>query len=131
MHKRLTLQEYYITWCIVSLHTLFSDLLFADVLDLYDLMKQNGPQFTDLFIQISLPALFGIVYLNFMPSKKRKFIPYLLFWITFSVLYEQLSRYFNYVEYKGWKVFYSVIFYLYACLFMRWHFYFIRRAIKK
>lgn len=46
-------------------------------MDLYDLMKHDGPQFSDLITQITLPALFGIIYLNFMPNNKGKFgIPF-------------------------------------------------------
>ncbi|CAM3798760.1 hypothetical protein GCM10009865_05890 [Aeromicrobium ponti] len=131
MPKRLSLPEVYITFLVVSFHTLFADLLFADILDLYDLMKQNGPQFSDLAIQITLPVLFGILYLNFMPNEKEKFIPYFIFWVAFSTVYEQISRYFGYVEYKGWKIWFSVLFYIYACAFMRWHYRFIRNGINK
>lgn len=131
MPKRLSLQEGYTVFLAVSFHTLFADLLFADIMDLYDLMNHDGPQFTDLLIQISLPALFGILYINFMPVEKEKFIIYFLFWVTFSTIYEQVSRYFGYVEYKGWKFWYSILFYIYACAYMRWHYRFIRKMINK
>jgi len=127
MPKRLNMQEIYITFLVVSFHTLLADLLFADIMDLYDVMEKNGPQYSDLFVQITLPALFGIIYLNFMPDKKMKFAIYLASWVIFSVFYEQISRHFNYLEYKGWKTWYSVLFYMYACTFMRWHIGFIRK----
>jgi hypothetical protein len=129
MPKRLTLQETYTTWIIVSLTAIISDIIFGVILDLYDLMKKPGPQFSDTFIEITLPACFGILYLNFMPKGTRKFILYCLSWVVFSVLYEQISRYFGYVTYKGWKVWYSVPYYMFACLFMRWHFWFIRKGM--
>jgi hypothetical protein len=131
MPKRLTLQEIYITFLAVSFHTLFADLLFADVIDLYDLMNRDGPQFSDLIVQITLPFLFGVLYLNFMPNENVRFIPYLIFWVIFSTVYEQISRYFGYVEYKGWKIIYSILFYIYACTFMRWHYLFIRKVLLK
>jgi len=129
--KRLTKQEVYITWIIVSLLTLLSDLTFGLFWDKYDLMNSKGPEPLDLIVEITLPALFGIIYVNFIPAGKRKFILYLLFWVAFSVGYEQISRVFGYISYKGWKVWYSIIFYLTVCLFMRWHSRFIRKAIYK
>lgn len=131
MPKRLNRYEFYFAFLAVSFHMIFADLLFADILDLYDLMKQNGPSFSDLMVQITLPFLFGILYLNFMPIEKKKFLLYLTFWVVFSVLYEQLSRYFGYIEYKGWKIVYSILFYIYACIFMRWHYMFIKEALNK
>ena len=129
--KKLILQEIYMTFLAVSFHTLLADLIFADVIDLYDLMKHDGPQFSDLIIQITLPFLFGILYLNFMPNKKGRFILYLICWVIFSTIYEQISRYFGYIEYKGWKIIYSILFYIYACMFMRWHYTFIRKVLIK
>jgi hypothetical protein len=131
MPKRITWQEGYITWGIVSLITIVSDIFLGQLLDKYDLLDKPGPQFIDVLIEISLPAAFGIVYMNFMPKGKGKVTLYLVFWVIFSVGYEHLSRYFGYVHYKGWKIWYSVVFYIFACLFMRWHYVFIRKAITK
>lgn len=128
MPKRLTLQEGYITWITVSFITLLSDLVLGHLLDLYDLLKP-GPELTDLFIEITLPGAFGILYMNFMQTEKRKFIYYLIFWVFISVGYEQLARYFGYVHYKGWKVWHSFIFYFFSCLYMSWHYWFIRKVI--
>lgn len=125
---KLTRQELYTTWLAVTLNVLFADLLLGDVLDLYDLMDP-GPQPFDLFVQTTLPATFGIFYLNFMPKDKKKFLVYLLFWVSFSVFYEVLSSYFGYVVYKGWKIWWSAIYYCGACLFMRWHFFFTKKEI--
>ena len=129
--KRLTKQEIYMAWIIISFITLLSDTIFGLLLDQYDLLDGQGPQPLDLFVELTLPALFGILYMNFMPGETRKFILYMVFWIVFSVLYEQFSRYTGYVNYKGWNGWYSALFYLFACLFMRWHFRFIRKGITK
>lgn len=129
MPKRLTRQEGYITWITVSFITIMSDLTLGHLLDLYDLMKKPGPEWSDVFVEITLPSLFGVLYLNFMPKDNRKFIFYLVFWVFFSVGFEQISRYFSYVHYKGWKVWDSFIFYFFACLFMRWHYWFIKKAV--
>ncbi|GAA2698194.1 hypothetical protein GCM10009865_02770 [Aeromicrobium ponti] len=51
-----------------------------------------------------------------MPEEKGKFFFYFVIWVLSAVAYEQISRYFGYVIYKGWKVWYSVLFYMSACL---------------
>jgi hypothetical protein len=130
MPKKLTRQEVYIIWIVVSFITIVSDLYFGDVLDLYDLLDP-GHQHLDIVIELSLPAAFGLIYMNFMPEKRSHFLWYFLYWVVFSVIYEQISRYFGYVIYKGWKVWYSFLFYIFACLFMLWHYKFIRKAIYK
>lgn len=79
MPKRLNRHEFYFAFLSISFHTILADLLFADILDLYGLMKQNGPSFSDLIVQITLPFLFGILYLNFMPIEKKIFLLYLTF----------------------------------------------------
>ncbi|MDM5227170.1 hypothetical protein QUF73_13235 [Cytobacillus sp. NJ13] len=123
---KLTRQELYTTWLAVTLNVLLADLIFGHVLDLYDLMDP-GPQLFDLLIEITLPATFGILYVNFMPKARKKFLLYLLVWAGFSVCYEVLSSYFGYVVYKGWQVWWSAIYYIGACLYMRWHFRFMRK----
>lgn len=130
MPKRLTKQEIYITWFIVTVQTLIADIFFGEILDLYDLIKEDGDLLIDLIIQISLPAFFGILYMNFMPRERNKFIVYFVFWVAFSVAYETLAVFVGYIHYKGWNFWYTTLFYMYACLFMRWHYWFIRKAIK-
>jgi hypothetical protein len=122
---KLSRREIYLTWIFVALVVLWSDLFLGDILDLYDLMDP-GPQPYDLFIQTTLPATFGILYLNFMPKDKKRYIFYLLFWVIFSVFYELLSSFYGYVVYKGWKPWWSIIYYFFACLVTRWHFYFCK-----
>lgn len=130
MPKRLSQLEVYSIWISVSLVTLLSDVFIADILDMYDLFKP-GSHVSDVIIEVTLPACFGILYVNFMPENKRKMAIYIFCWTIFSVLYEQLSRYFGYVHYKDWKVWYSFFYYLCACLFMWWHVWFVRKGINK
>lgn len=130
MPKRLSWPEIYISWIVISFIVLVSDLILGGILNFYDLLNKPGPQFTDLLIEITLPASFGIVFLNFMPLELKKFIWYSIFIITFSTAYEQLARYFEYVHYNGWKIFYSVVYYFVVSLFMYCHLMFIRKFIK-
>lgn len=127
---KLTKREIYLTWLFVSFNTLFADLLFGDVIDLYDLMDP-GPQMYDLFVQTTLPVTFGILYLNYMPKRIQKFIPYLIFWVILSTFYELLSSYFGYVVYKGWKIWWTPVYFIFACLITRWHYFFTRDKNQK
>lgn len=130
MPKRLSWPQIYITWIVISFIVLVSDLTLGEIFNFYDLLNKPGPQLTDLIIETTLPASFGIIILNFMPLEMKKFIWYCIFIIIFSTLYEQLARYFEYVHYKGWKIAYSVIYYSVVCIFLYWHLGFIRKFIK-
>ncbi|MFS0661256.1 hypothetical protein AB1L07_20770 [Niallia alba] len=101
MPKRLTKQEIYITWFVVTVQALIADIFWGEILDLYDLIKADGDLLIDLIIQISLPAFFGILYMNFMPRERNKFIVYFVFWVAFSVAYETLAAFVGYINYKG------------------------------
>lgn len=129
MPKRLTSQDVYLTWITVSLITLVSDLVFGDLLNMYDLINP-GPEFLDVFVEVTLPACFGVLFMNFLPrgGSVRKFIRYYIFWVLFSLLFERLSVYIGYVHYIDWKVWYSLLFYFGACAFMYWHYWFMRKA---
>ena len=41
MPKRLTKQEIYITWFVVTVQTLIADIFWGEILDLYDLIKAD------------------------------------------------------------------------------------------
>ena len=123
---KLTRQDIYLTWIFVTLNVLFADLLFGDIIDTYDLINP-GPEIYDLFIQLTLPASFGILYLNFMPKCYKRFLLYLLFWVIFSTFFEYLSHICGYVVYKGWKLWWTPIYFLFACLITRWHYNFVKK----
>ncbi|WP_194138504.1 hypothetical protein [Robertmurraya kyonggiensis] len=130
MPKRLSWSEIYISWIVISFIVLVSDLTLGEIFNFYDLLNKPGPQLTDVIIEITLPACFGIIFLNFMPLEWKKSIWYCLFIIIFSTCYEQLARFFEYVHYKGWKISYSVLYYFVVSLFLYWHNWFIRRFMK-
>lgn len=100
MPKRLTKREMYITWFIMSGLTIYINLLFGYIMDLYDFVDKEI-LLHDLFLQWALPSSFAILFLNFMPEKRGPFVWYLIGVTVISVLYELLSLHFAYLVYKG------------------------------
>ncbi|MFS0879548.1 hypothetical protein [Metabacillus niabensis] len=127
MPKRLTKVEAYMTFFVVSFHTLAADLLFASIMGLYNIMGKKGPQISDFITETTLPALFGIIFVNFLPTGKVKLFLYIILWVLLSTIFEGIARYVHYLEFTGWKTSYSILFYIYACLFMIWHVSFTRK----
>jgi len=126
MPKRLTIKEIYITWSVVALINLSTDVLLSLYLRLYEL---NGPgvQLTVHIIEVSLAASFGIIYLNFMPSDLRRFAVYTGLWSVFSIVFEYILVKLQFINYIEWEIWYSLPYYIAAFLFLRWHLKFIRR----
>lgn len=121
MPKHVTRKEIYITWGILSAIAIYTDLIFGHTLsDLFD-FGPPGVQFWDLIFEATLDPSFGIIFINFMPVHRKKFIPYLLFWVAFSLCFEWLSVKVHYLNYKGWSLLYSAPIYLMVFLYLRWH----------
>ncbi|MBP1935073.1 hypothetical protein [Ammoniphilus resinae] len=125
MPKHLTKREIYHTWWVLASITVYTDLLFGDVLDLYDL-GADGLQLLDLPVEALLPPSIGIIYLNFLPKNKRRHVVYIMGWTVFSVVYEWLAILCGFEKLKEWSLWYSALVYLLVFLFLRWHLYFIR-----
>jgi hypothetical protein len=125
MPKRLTRKEIYVTWFIIALLNLSSDFIFNLYFKLYEL---DGPgiQLRVHLLELSLGASYGIIFLNFMPHRISTFIWYLIGWLAYSVLFEAVLVYIHYVNYSGWRLWYSAIFYFFSFLFLRWHIHYIR-----
>ncbi|MBS8263683.1 hypothetical protein DYI25_04405 [Mesobacillus boroniphilus] len=126
MPKRLTNREIYTSWAVIALINLSTDIL----LDLYfNLYELGGPgvQIRVHFIEITLGASFGIIFLNFMPRKISAFVFYMAGWLVISILFELLMVKVGFIHYTGWKIWYSVPYYIAAFSFVRWHLYFIRK----
>lgn len=125
MPKRLTRQEIYITWGIVAAVAIYLDFPLGIIFDFYDLLETRL-ELTTLVIELILPASFGIIFLNFMPENRTKFIVYLIGWVAFSLFFEWLTTYFDFLNYKAWLLWYSTPFYTSGGIFLRWHLRFIR-----
>lgn len=125
MPKRLSKVEIYVTWFVVALINSSVDIVLSFCFHLYSLAGE-GIQFSVHIIEITLGSAHAILYLNFMPVKKRAFLWYLSGWLVYSVALEAIFVHFDFIHYSGWKLWYSAIFYIVALLYTRWHLFFIR-----
>jgi len=107
--------------------TIYTDLFFGLILDLYDFIK---PEITlsDLVLQALLPPSCGVLAMNFMPSGTKRFIVYLVAVCALALLFEWLSVRMGYLIYKGWKLYYSLPIYAIGVLYLRWHLRFLRKG---
>ncbi|RSD28780.1 hypothetical protein [Mesobacillus subterraneus] len=127
MPKRLTKKEIYVTWFVIALVNLSTDVLFDLYLKLYEL-GEPGVQLSVHIIELTLGASFGIIFLNFMPKQLRPFLIYSAFWMVIIILFELMMVSVKFLNYTGWHLGYSVVFYIGALLFVRWHLFFLRKG---
>lgn len=128
MPKRLSKKEIYLSWLIIAFIAFYSDVFFGVVIDLYDFGKPNV-QFSDMLVDALLPASYGIIFLNFLPSDRKKSLKYIIYWTIFSVVFEIGSVLFGFEDIsKGWKPwFYSPPIYFLVFVFLRWNLHYIRK----
>lgn len=124
--KRLTGKEIYITYFVMIALTIYTDLCFGLLLDLYDFINADV-SLSDLILQIALPPTAGVLALNFMPSGPKLFVLYLVTAVAAALFFEWLSLKTGYLVYKGWSLYYSLVVYVIGLLFLRWHLRFIRQ----
>lgn len=128
MPKRLTRQEMYIIWIIVSYIEITVDLSLGHVMDLYYFAQEQKISPEALIVKMIVSPLFGIIFSNYIPKRSIQLMGYLMFWVLFSTFFEWLTIKFGYLTYKNWSLWYSFIFYIVAVLFMRWNLWFIRNT---
>lgn len=130
MPKRLTRPEIYITWGFMAGLTLYIDFFFVLLCRLY-IQGTPDVDWQVLIFEALLSPAFGVIFLNFMPSRQKAFIGYLcLIVVPFSLLNEALALHFRYITYTGWKLWYSPAVYIGGMLFLRWHIHFLRSERK-
>ncbi|UCZ53848.1 hypothetical protein LGQ02_03425 [Bacillus shivajii] len=110
----------------MSFVELVVDLYFDKVLGLYYFGGSNELNGGVLTIKLFTAPLFSIPFLNFMPQKFSRSIPYWLLWAAFSTFFEWTTVKFGYLTYTGWKIWWSAIFYLIIFPLVRWHYYYIK-----
>lgn len=109
MPKRLTNQEIYVSWIIIAMINLSSDIVLSLYYKLYEL-GEPGVQLSVHLLEWTLAASYGIIYLNFMPQKIYKFMLYTIVWVAYSLIFESALVHFKFINYTGWKLLYSVLF---------------------
>jgi len=125
MPKHLTKKEIYISWFVVALINISSDLILSLYFRFYEL-NGGGIQLSVHFLELTLGASYGIIFLNFMPQKMSSFILYCLAWLVYSLLFEGLLIYTEFIHFFDWKIWYSAPYYVASFFFIRWHLHFIR-----
>ena len=126
MPKYITKREIYITWGVVGFVAWIVDMISGAILDLYDFGPTKDITWIDVLAVSIIPAGFAIIFLNFLPKSKRVFI-YGIGWTLITLLFVWLTTYTGYLQYKGWKTWYSIPAWLFIyLLFLRWHLHFIR-----
>lgn len=125
MPKHLTNKEIYVSWAVIALINLSTDVALSLHFRLYEL-DGGGVQLGVHLIELTLGASFGIIFLNFMPESIRAFFFYTASWVIFSVLFEIITSKLHFIHYISWKWWYSIFYYFAAYFFLRWHLHFIR-----
>lgn len=126
MPKHMTKKEIYIHWFILAYLALSLDILIGVVFDMFDYGPNPSIELSSLIQEAVLPVTFGIIYLNFIPKDKKKYIFYFIAWVLFSCFFEYLTIVFGFMKYKTWTLFYSFLCYIALFLFLRWNLYFVR-----
>jgi hypothetical protein len=103
------------------------DILIGVVWDMFDYGPKPSVELSSLIIEAVLPVSFGLIYLNFMPKDKKKYIFYFIFWVLFSCFFEWLTVKAGFMKYKTWNLFYSLLCYIGLFPFLRWNLNFIRK----
>ena len=126
MQKHLTAKEIYSTVAVISLINLNVDIALGQSLSLYYFGASPIVEWYSFIVEGCLGAAIGLIFLNFMPSSKSKFIWYLVLWSLVSLGFEWFMVSIGYLVYTGWRLTYSIPWYPAIFLFLRWHLSFIR-----
>lgn len=127
MPKHISKKEIYISWFVIALINLSSDVVLSLHFNLYELGRE-GLQLRVHFIELTLGASYGIIFLNFMPKDRMKFAVYTILWVAYSIVFELLMMKVNFITTYEWEIWYSVPYYFLCCWFLRWHLHFIRNG---
>ena len=125
MKKRLTYREIYISWFVIALINLSSDVVLSLYFKLYEL-GESGIQLSVHLLELTLGASYGIIFLNFMPQHPFHFILYSAVWLVYSLLFEILMIRVNFINEYDWSLWLSGLYYILCFWFLRWHLRFIR-----
>ncbi|KKI92884.1 hypothetical protein WQ54_06785 [Bacillus sp. SA1-12] len=108
--KNISWREIYITFGVVGFVTWFSDGLIAREFNLIDLGNPNKAGLGDTLLYTFVPSSLAILHLNYL-TKNNKWKLTIMFTVI-SLLIEFGIIYVEYMNYKGWNWFISLIVYL-------------------
>jgi hypothetical protein len=126
MPKHMFRKDIYIIWFSVSFMEITLDIYLALILDLYYFVGDKSVSPEALALKLIMAPLFGVIFINFMPKKFLRFIPYWIGCAAFSTFFEWTTVVSGYLTYTGWKLWYSGVFYVLVCPLFRLHYKYIK-----
>ncbi len=126
MPKKLDKRDILIIWISAAFTEIVIDLTLDKTLGFYYFGDSNELSGGVLLIKLFTAPLFALLYLNYMPHDFKRFIPYWIAWAGFATFFEWTTVYFDYLNYTGWKLWYSAIFYLFIVPVFRWYYLYIK-----
>lgn len=98
----------------VYVTSLFEFILAIKPIDLYDTLDRNYGEIYDFFLQAVTYPCTIFIFMHFFLTWKMSKIPFILLGTATLVLMEWISEhYFSLFTYKGWKLIYSIPFYMF------------------
>jgi hypothetical protein len=126
MPKKMQTRDMVIIWISTSFTEIVVDLYLDKVFNLYYFAGSNELNAGVLTMKLFSAPVFAMPYLNFMPEKFTRYIPYWILWAAFCTLFEWTTIQFGYLTYTGWNLWYSAIFYIFILPLVRWYYYYIK-----
>jgi hypothetical protein len=126
LKKHLSWREWYTTFGVVGFLAWLANIILFYQLDLLDSGKPSIGSAPDTIMFAIAPACIAVIFCNYFTSSKSKWGIALLFTVG-SLVIEYLLVNVGFLVQKGWKVWYSIPFYIgMYFLFLPWHLQFIR-----
>lgn len=114
MPERLNATEMYIAWLVTALTAFGLRWMLQLVSGRYHYFTVRS-ELRDIVPDIITIPVFGVIGLNFMPSRPKKIAWYVITWTALSLCVESLSVKTHFIVYTGWSLLYSIPFYLLGC----------------
>jgi hypothetical protein len=128
MPKRLSLKENIIMFPIIGYFAWTTHIFVGIMLNFVDFGPTPNVEFTDWALVTFIPALIGILFLNF---KTDRYMIYVLTWTFSSFLIELLLDVVGYMKHSEWKIWYSLPVYFISFYSLHWFFKKVIRSSKR
>ncbi len=123
--KRLSKQEFYITFGVIGYFVWMVDMTIAAPFDIFDIgTKRNG--LPELLLYGFIPSCIAIIFLNYYQSTSKK-KTLIIFFIILSFILEWLAEITGIMTSKIWHAYYSIPVFTVVFFFaLPWHLTFVR-----